>query len=512
MKKQRRETLAEHFSEVDPALLERAYKIENREQLAQYIKEKRARRALPFGKGSVFIRVAAATVAVAVVAGAALTFMLPAKIEGDPAGQEDGALTRLDEEEEKDQIPGEVYEEFFGESVVFDSFDKVNYYGGLLTLSEHTKHLRKGRASTPGVALLASPAGGGYRVTLLGNTTETSEEEAGRDPGPGPVPGDESWQGGIGSSDISGERLCITTAIYFQLRVTEEHEFLAKKVGVGEVHVMITDLSIGINPYAAITFKNGERYFSCLTEGRGLQPDENRFGTHLYIKGFEMFKDTTEGVSTFRVTHDPDTREVLAMSWVPYNRIPSEAPVYPYDVIEGSTRVSADMEYVFSLLELERIFGGSNGEETDSEEQVQRVTAHTGTSGDVLIPIYHTLWREYYDEEAGAWLADEWGEAPLPESDAELPVLVLGEGDVSVSIEGKGELWRPQAAVYRKDENGRLVKYEAFNGIIEDLDDILPEGEWYVACRVEWKDAYVYEQYMYERHMADYWFKLIIES
>ena len=513
MKKQHSQVLADHLAEVDSELLDNAYAVDDAEKLKKYAEIKRAKTRKPFYRTPIFLRTVAAAAGLVVMIGGVSLFIhlsgIRSAVSECPPWYELEGLPQPGVDTDKgtrpNKVPSTLPEDFLKESVVFDSLDKVNYYGGLMALSENHNEISADGMGFAAVTFLPTSGNQGYALIPLGHTTETSEEDMNSDPGP--QPGDEDWTGSVGSWDISGERLTITTAIFFELDVTESHEFLAEKVGVGRVRAVITDLEIGLNPYAMITFKNGDRFFSCLTEGDVLREDENLFWTHLYIKGFEMYKDTTEGISHFLVEQDPDTGEVLSVSWIPYNRIPTEALRYPYDVVPESTCVSAKMDYEFSLLELDRYFNGTDGESAIPSNQIEKVTVHTADG--MITPICHPLWREYYDREKGNWKAEYLGAPSLPVEGPNLPVLTLSEGEVSVSIEGAGTLGR-QTAVYFKDSDGRYVRYDDFNGIVGNMDDLLTVGEWYVVFEVEWRDEYIPEEYMYERHMNEYWFKLVV--
>ncbi|MBE6634324.1 MAG: hypothetical protein E7620_08310 [Ruminococcaceae bacterium] len=221
------------------------------------------------------------------------------------------------------------------DSVVLDSLDKVNYYAAL-------KILRNSPQSASDPLSLTLP--------LANDESEDSANES-REETPEPP------KGGIGMHDIAFEQMRITKALYFTIQVTESDTFLFERVGSGKVEVVATDLSIGINPYAMITFRNGERYFSCLSEMYDLESGLNYFQTHLYISGFSFCKDTTNGVSTFVLRCDLEKQTVSSLTWVPYHNIPTEAPRYPIEVHKESVRM-AELNYTFTLWELDQYYNG----------------------------------------------------------------------------------------------------------------------------------------------------------
>ena len=495
MKRPRNEELSEHLLDVDEEILGNAYSIDDAEKMKQYKKEKRARAQKPFYLKPAFIKSSAVAACIAAVVAVSLVFSLLMNGGLLPVGGQQGGSTPDESDPNGITVP-EV------DNIEFDSLDKVNYYAGVRAVSGDFN-----LASTSDVDGLV----------LLDDTFDLDEtydlpDESYREPE------DVEWPTRPPDGhDISGELLKITTAVYFRLTVTENDEFLASKIGTGDVSAVMTDLYIGMSPYAMITFKNGDNYFSCLSEMDSFRSGENTFFSHLYIKGFEFFKDTTNGVSWFDVVFDGESEQVTSLTWTPYNRRPSEAPVYPISVVEGSTQTSYET-YEFTLLELDEYYNGTSDRPEDGgstkptlpDEPIQ--TLHIVTDGDRITPMEVALWMEYYDEVEKCWIgADSTSRAYdiLVAGDAEIPELTLS-GEVEAEIVGEGKLYG-RAEVYYKDPAGAYVLKSDFNGLMGNLDDLLSSGEWFVVLKVEWRDDYVPSEYMYERHANEYLFKRIVE-
>lgn len=241
---------------------------------------------------------------------------------------------------DKELIPPQIGE------IEFDSLDKVNFYGGLKVITDTAPSVsvKSSRITTASYLLITDKSSA--EILKLSETSPTDDFES---------PSSEYGEKKNGTNvawDLTGEQMTITTAVYFRINVTEADILLASRIGTGEAEVVVTDLHIGINPFAMITFKNGDKFFSCLSEMYGLQNGENHFGSHLYIKGFEMFKDTVDEMTSFyTLVLDKDNKTVSSFKWKSYNRRPSEAPIYAIEIIPETIHISYDT-YVFTLDDL----------------------------------------------------------------------------------------------------------------------------------------------------------------
>ena len=89
------------------------------------------------------------------------------------------------------------------------------------------------------------------------------------------------------------EPFFINKVSMFQIELTDENGFLASKLGLGTVDVVITEDCIWGD--SLITFRNGEKFFSCLSNGWSLNGETKGwlwdFSTHKYVEGFNIVKN-----------------------------------------------------------------------------------------------------------------------------------------------------------------------------------------------------------------------------
>ena len=94
----------------------------------------------------------------------------------------------------------------------------------------------------------------------------------------------------------------ITMEIYFTIILNDPNGFLAKKLGgTGEVEVVVTENNLD----NMITFKRGDKYYSCLWNSGGLSqgPTERRvsFSSHKFISGYNVVKNLGEPTIRFNL-------------------------------------------------------------------------------------------------------------------------------------------------------------------------------------------------------------------
>ena len=94
----------------------------------------------------------------------------------------------------------------------------------------------------------------------------------------------------------------ITMEIYFTIILHDPNGFLAKKLGgTGEVEVVVTENNLD----NIITFKRGDKYYSCLWNSGGLSqgPTERRvsFSSHKFISGYNVVKNLGEPTIRFNL-------------------------------------------------------------------------------------------------------------------------------------------------------------------------------------------------------------------
>lgn len=99
----------------------------------------------------------------------------------------------------------------------------------------------------------------------------------------------------------------ITMATYFTVNLNDENGFLAQKLGgTGLVEVVATENSLE----DMVTFKRGDKYFSCLLNGKSWNQDSTNslasqeFSTHKYIEGFNIVKNLEQENFEFTVYYE----------------------------------------------------------------------------------------------------------------------------------------------------------------------------------------------------------------
>ena len=157
------------------------------------------------------------------------------------------------------------------------------------------------------------------------------------------------------------ERFTVKSVIFFQIELSGENGFLASKVGVGTVDVVVTETD-HIELSRIITFKNGERFYSCLLNGAdGLNTPKKTyiFSTHKYIDGFFVVKNLEQYNFSFSVT--VTETEVTDFSCSYWNTPPQSLKPDNARLING-TGVIARVSGSFTAAELEGYLNGKRKE------------------------------------------------------------------------------------------------------------------------------------------------------
>lgn len=184
-----------------------------------------------------------------------------------------------------------------GEGIQINGLDQLNYYAAVRMIE-----------STPRLAN-QSMIGGSYGITLLASGSDTDKREeppvpetTGPDENqPTPVTPDPSRPPVIGE-DIyyyaldPNEPFYINKVSMFQIELTDENGFLASQLGLGIVDVVITEECIWGD--SLITFRNGDKFYSCLSNGWGYNRETDGvqwdFSTHKYVEGFFIVKNIAQ--------------------------------------------------------------------------------------------------------------------------------------------------------------------------------------------------------------------------
>ena len=179
-------------------------------------------------------------------------------------------------------------------SIHIGGIDELAYYAAVRMI-----------AGTPKAAN-QSMTGGSYGITLLASGYDTDKREEPPEP---ETTGPDETQGPPVSTtptppagydeDIyyyaldPNEPFFIDKVSMFQILLTDENGFLASQLGLGIVDVVITENCIWGE--SLLTFRNGEKFYSCLTNGWGYDRETGGtqwdFSTHKYVEGFYIVKN-----------------------------------------------------------------------------------------------------------------------------------------------------------------------------------------------------------------------------
>jgi len=370
------EKLSDYLADIDQGLLDEAMAVDSAEKL------QKARKILPFSQKSLLRLAVAAMICVILLASILPILRSPAPPAG--AGQLDvppslmeptwgtrptDPTTPLDST--IPSIPIESLDppwEIVGTNVSIDSADMLNYYSALYLLSQQHQ-----------TSLTAAGSSSGYSLTLLDELdipidetypqfpaddlplpeTEPSEWGSGYDtdnteppdttegppiaPSTQPTePKDEFYYYDIDPS----AQFHLSKVLFFRIYLSGDG-YLTQKIGSGVVDVVITDFDI-FGDYL-ITFKNGNSYYSCLTDGKS--PTEYRFTAHKYIQGFQVVKNLALQDHRFNVQFDENGQATyFSCNYFEEGECPVLGKTYIAEVSENLTL--AELEEYFRSVKI----------------------------------------------------------------------------------------------------------------------------------------------------------------
>lgn len=197
------------------------------------------------------------------------------------------------------------------QQIRINSIDKVNYFSAIRILEGVPKPIKQ------------NSVGGNYEISLLsfGYDTDRRDEQpetetTGPDTTEGPPvtvtpdpPAHPDINEDIYYYEFDPEQPFYFSKVHlFQIELTDETGFLASKLGTGIVDVVITQSS-SVYDDDLITFRNGENYYSCLSNGWGYNPENGSrqwdFSTHKYVEGFYFVKNLSQENYAFYIDMNP---------------------------------------------------------------------------------------------------------------------------------------------------------------------------------------------------------------
>lgn len=315
MKEQRTRDLFEALGELDSTMLERAYAVDSAEKLQSLCDAEAERRGNWGRMRPAFRRAAVVCACLAIVFGMVLT--LPSVFKGGGILEDFPILSPDGNEEPSPGMNGELptlgWEDILANAkgeIVINNLDKLNYYAAKYLAAEAWGASMQ-RVQPTLIPLVQTDGNVGYDSDV-GYDVDTPPVEDVPPEEQSPVLGDrlpsqgnsgivdEYWVGdrvvyyGLEPTD----RYTIDAVLRFQIELADPQGYLAARIGTGIVDVVVT--SNNLEPM--ITFRNGDRFYSCLVSGGG--NGKMIFSTHKYIEGFYIVKNLEQDNFSFTLTVD----------------------------------------------------------------------------------------------------------------------------------------------------------------------------------------------------------------
>ena len=187
---------------------------------------------------------------------------------------------------------------------VIDSIDKLNYYAAVYVLREKAT---LGLSVTP--------------LADYGSDDSHSQEQGSEgNAEPDGVIEDIPSSPGIFTYALSPDDVFTFEKVsMFTVELTDPGGFLASILGLGTVEVVITEDCIWGE--ALITFRNCDKFYSCLSNSRALDLQTGgsylQFSTHKFISGYYIVKNIEQENYSFTVRFDSDG-QVYAFDCAPF--------------------------------------------------------------------------------------------------------------------------------------------------------------------------------------------------
>lgn len=212
------------------------------------------------------------------------------------------------------------------ENVKINSLDKLNFYAVKKAIAENGIVLLSNSAQKPKVSTLANS--GNFRVLNLANSTATNNN--------------------------ANSTFTITMYSYFTISLSDPMGFLAQKLGgTGSIEVVITKNNFN----NMITFKKGERYYSCLQTSA--TENAMSFSSRKYVNGFKLVENFEQENYEFNVYFEGD--KVIGIN---SGRFKAENNKFKYnpDQIKFNDNfcIVIHKKQSFTAEQLERLFASNN--------------------------------------------------------------------------------------------------------------------------------------------------------
>jgi len=350
MKNSRNERLSEHLLNVDEEILTNAYEIDDAEKLGQYIKTKNSKTKKPFYMTPVFRRVT--TIAACFVLIVGVIFSIPA------------LLNDSSEDPNNDKNHGEVVPPWLKgeEYLTINSIDMLNYYSAIRVLEDPTEVKTMSAKTDAKIMFLSANTRttSNMGIVLLSNT---NDHGVGYDSSPDKPTTNAPPSPKIVYYELERDAVfTVSNVFFFQIEMTDAKGFLASKVGTGTVDVVITKNDME----DLITFRNGDRYYSCCANGGSWDLGKWEFSTHKYVEDFCLVKNLEQDNYQFVIEFDR-LGNATGIKCEPYK---TGGPHADMNMSVVSSTHIASTNARFTIADLEEYFNtGKFPEETEEPSQ-----------------------------------------------------------------------------------------------------------------------------------------------
>ena len=288
MKNSRNERLSEHLINVDEEILTNAYEIDDAKKLKQYIQTKSVKNKKPFYVTSMFRKVA--TIAACFVLIIGVMFSIPVLFNDS------------NEDPNNDKNHGEVVPPWLKceEYLTINSIDMLNYYSAIRVLEDPTEVKTMSAKTDAKIMFLSANTRttSNMGIVLLSNT---NDHGVGYDSSPDKPTTNAPPSPKIVYYELERDAVfTVSNVFFFQIELTDAKGFLASKVGTGTVDVVITKNDME----DLITFRNGDRYYSCCANGGSWDLGKWEFSTHKYVEDFCLVKNLEQDNYQFVIEFD----------------------------------------------------------------------------------------------------------------------------------------------------------------------------------------------------------------
>ena len=263
---------------------------------------------------------------------------------------------------------------------VINSIDKLNYYTALYVLGEPSDSVQIASLGNVQVSLLAHGTDDGQKQEQSTDSaypeepsgSDNTSDNQGTSTSPGVSDTSGTLQGVYYYSLSPNDVFSFNKISMFQIELTDPDGFLASILGLGTVDVVISENCIWDD--SLITFRNGERFFSCLANGCGYDQQTGNsiweFSTHKFISGFYIVKNIEQENYKFNVEVDREG-QVISFTCTEFK---AGGPRADRDVKITSATVFSTDGGSFTAAELDQYF--KSKKPTDENSQTQDSSQH----------------------------------------------------------------------------------------------------------------------------------------